>query len=867
MYVELRFGQGRDPSKPEKGKSLRAEELLAREKPLALRGVAGAGKTTWVRYTFGQLVRDERALPMMLVLRDVARHWQLPECAGEERSIDAALDDWIGSEMGSGWRSRLRPILKTDAGPRPILLVDGWDELGPLGGELRGKLLGFLREHPRVLAVVTSRPYGDQPPSHGDGFDLLDVQPLSEDDIALLTRRFFVRFGSGGKGDSEQRENGFFSALERSVEAQDLARTPLLLTMMLLVGHSQPLPEKRHLLYEKCIDALLLARPEQRIAEGALVGRHVWCPPGIEERRRWVAALAYGVQTRGYKERSRAPIIRSWDEMRSLLPQDCPAERCDGFLAWLVEIAGLLTDRTDATLAFAHLSFQEYLTACHLETTADGRRARQRAFEDRLDDYDWWETLRLLAAQIEGRNPEFPATILHDLLKSPSEGSVLAFIGTVLADGFGSVDIFSDWQKSWAEILSREWPGGADLCSAAWHAARRTERKIVFAESLAVYSLDQTWLGWLRIGSFGHGWAKLDALPSQPVARGLISALPGVQHHAKNIAVSRLIGGIVPLWPSPENILALLQLWPSQRRLIGLHLQSAVAAGAPSKALYNLTCAALQSRKKSHPLLCDQVRHLARNLSGYWGVGEMAFDWARDLVQNSAGQVSGNLVCDYADYASSDLAFYLAEDWDPSWARFWTLYLACGRPQGWACGDAFARALGIDGSASWFGDFARTEICSIGRFTGRSLLATEDESSLKTDVARLLSQACYLSLHPEDESQLSPPPAEIDPLWPALARHLARQSTAEDRALLIDLAQHPEKREPPLQWGLRFIVRGDLMLDDGSFLTLDELADEIGVERLPYLDEMEPELEVDWDAKEPENERDTDRVKAEAGAE
>ncbi len=63
----------------------------------------------------------------------------------------------------------------------------------------------------------------------------------------------------------------------------------------------------------------------------------------------------------------------------------------------------------------------------------------------------------------------------------------------------------------------------------------------------------------------------------------------------------------------------------------------------------------------------------------------------------------------------------------------------------------------------------------------------------------------------------------------------------EDRALLVDLARHPEKREPPLSWGLRFIVRGDVMDNDGEVLTLDELCGELGLPRLPYLEEMPDE--------------------------
>ncbi len=76
-------------------------------------------------------------------------------------------------------------------------------------------------------------------------------------------------------------------------------------------------------------------------------------------------------------------------------------------------------------------------------------------------------------------------------------------------------------------------------------------------------------------------------------------------------------------------------------------------------------------------------------------------------------------------------------------------------------------------------------------------------------------------------------------------------STREDKTLLETLARTGGEGYPePLCWGLQFIVRGDVLLDDGSVVTLDELADEAGVPRLPYLEEMEPELEVDWDADE-----------------
>lgn len=140
------------------------------------------------------------------------------------------------------------------------------------------------------------------------------------------------------------------------------------------------------------------------------------------------------------------------------------------------------------------------------------------------------------------------------------------------------------------------------------------------------------------------------------------------------------------------------------------------------------------------------------------------------------------------------------------------------------------------------------------RSAARSTLAFAEDLP-NNDSYLLLQSACRLSLHPENdpsefEAALITYGTTAEPLWPALARHLARRSTAEDRALLVDLAMHPEKREPPLSWGLQYIVRGDVVVDDPDFPETGRTyrLEEFGLGDLPYLEDMPPELEVDWEA-------------------
>lgn len=177
---------------------------------------------------------------------------------------------------------------------------------------------------------------------------------------------------------------------------------------------------------------------------------------------------------------------------------------------------------------------------------------------------------------------------------------------------------------------------------------------------------------------------------------------------------------------------------------------------------------------------------------------------------------------------SEDLARDLARDW----ARYY---------------DLDPRKPAVLDAATW-------EVFSLGRGAARARFAALEEFPNPT--VALLAQASRLSLHPESdpaefEEVLTAYHAagETEELWPALARHISRRATEKDRTLLEDLARHPEKREPPLSWGLKYIVRGDTLLESGEVIQLDDLSREHGLEPLPYLEKMPPELEVDWDAE------------------
>jgi TIR domain/NACHT domain len=797
MYLPLRLAKEYDIQRTSEGAPLSPAELLKRERPLMVRGAAGTGKTTWMRWTFRQLLDPKfEALPIMLVLRDIAVLWK-DRARQDERSLDDFLKTWVAQYL-PGRETLFAEYLVRSSSPRPVLLVDGWDEVGPLSDELREKLLGFLDRHPYAMAVVTGRPYGEGSPSQSEGFEVLDIQPLSDGEIGNFVERFFARCHGEDKVAAARNSESFKRALERAPEPQALARTPLLLTMMLLITRSRSLPAKRHLLYQACVENLLTALPDRKEDEGALMPHQQWRPPDSEERMQLVAGLAFRLQTgdeRSSGDRS-SPTVRSWEAMSTLL-QGVPEFRRDGFLAWLAGPAGLLTARANDTLAFTHLSFQDYLSAWYLYANVE--EGRIEAFLERLDTRDWWETLRLWAALLQRQNPVKLKPVLEALCTQSGAG--LALAGCLFADGLGTTAQFQGWLSRLGDEIWQQWPEWFRLCQQAWVASSQEERRSLFSGSLAAIASQGTWLSWLRCAE-----VKKDAslvvelpLPTGVLHRAVIQREVEANEPAL-VAASRLWSGGVALSPARPLELGLLQVWPSKRLVAGARLQLAASFGASRQDLRKLAAVFLKPHQTSY-LQTKRAREWIFDVATYLmrpSAGDAALDWANYLVRTSDRELA------------SDLAQNLAR----------------------ASGLSFE-------SSPWLGSFAIVDSLSCGRNGARAAVAA---GSFDEPEALLLSAACR-SIYGTSDNFLAEAldcyGSRVAPLWLALARHLVRRSSREDRLLLINSARYPEKMQEPLQWGLQFIVRGDVLLEDNSVVTLDTLAEEAGLPLLTLLDDAQ----------------------------
>ncbi|MBF0173906.1 MAG: metallophosphoesterase, partial [Magnetococcales bacterium] len=314
MYLPLRLGEKDDPDALDLGAVLSSGEVVNLTQPMIIRGQAGAGKTTWIRWTFHQLLQLNHTLPIKIELRSLASYWE--RVPREQSSVEGYLEDWMKNEyrMG-GWYDELMAFLEHPGSVRPVLLIDGWDELGDLGHDFRDKLRKFLNTHPSVRCVVTSRPYGAGRPTGGDGFAERVIQPLNKGEIQELVTKFFRH--AVDSPDTARNIDEFIAALERSEKAGEMARTALLLTLMLLISRTAPLPEKRVDLFEQCVKTMIGTIPDKRKEQGAKRRAEAWAPDDPHERIRVTADLAHAIQS---DDRIRVTVNLDWTIQRVDVP-------------------------------------------------------------------------------------------------------------------------------------------------------------------------------------------------------------------------------------------------------------------------------------------------------------------------------------------------------------------------------------------------------------------------------------------------------------------------------------------------------------------------------------------------------------------
>ena len=391
-------GQGRQGLNANVQKLARATDLPRQRRRLSdwlsdqmrqvLIGGPGLGKSTLLRYVTLDVLSESPTLTQASSLQDTylpvwvsfpfwtARIEESPHVLSILDIVQAWLHLWS--------EDRLWPLFEAALNDeRLLLMVDGLDEYrGEDSARSALAQLQVFAEQRNCRVLATARPAG---------YGRLGVQRTSwsATHLAEFTpaqqKEYAVRWFSqqrevlgeveehGEQGAAiESAASSFMAELLSSADLSELAKTPLLLGLLLyLKSSSIPLPNSRYRAFGRLIEHLISVHPIARRRASMVRAQDNDLTP--EDARIVFANLAFHLQahlTEGLIDRRVAEDVVSQflhDDVLGFGLSQIEARRQARTLLTLGEQAlGLLVERGPQELGFLHRSFQEYLAAEHI---------------------------------------------------------------------------------------------------------------------------------------------------------------------------------------------------------------------------------------------------------------------------------------------------------------------------------------------------------------------------------------------------------------------------------------------------------------------------------------------------------------------
>lgn len=445
-----------------KAEPLDFRKLLMGKRQVVVLGGPGMGKTTLLRYialalTGGpeamanrlgmEIAKDRVWFPLLFPISAYARALR--------KTPDCPVVDYLPLYFRGRSQGGLKPLFdyELERG-NCLVLLDGLDEIisTPERWGVVEHIRDFIVRYPKNRFIVTSRPASyDQTPLTED-FAVITIAPFAKDDIRTFVHRWFKVFHKYGFDRGTMSPDELLKAIFSNPGVFDLARTPLLLAIMILLYYYRGarFPHRRVDLYSQCIEALVETWNWARSRAGRPV-----LPEELQFDRRYVASILGPIALWMHGQEPGSTVshfelerrIASWMQELEGSSEIRALEQANTFIEVMSQQSGLLVkrgseaERGSEEYGFPHQTFEEFLAA---EYIAWQQNANDLVCE-RMSNPHWREVIRLTSGLLRGARLEGLLTaMLKTVENSPDEakGNQFILVGECLRDaGRGTVRV------------------------------------------------------------------------------------------------------------------------------------------------------------------------------------------------------------------------------------------------------------------------------------------------------------------------------------------------------------------------------------------------------------------------------------------
>jgi predicted NACHT family NTPase len=338
---------------PPDAKRINGLKLVVDKGNLFILGKPGAGKTTFLKYIAVKAAEQTiDKVPIFVSLK------QWSDSKLELLPFIAKRFDICNFPVAQPF---VEELLKAGGA---IVLFDGLDEVNQESGQRDQQvrwMKEFIEQYDRTQCLITCRVAASD----------YTFEPFTYVEIADFTEAQIKTFVGNWFRDDEETRDKFMTEFARGDNKglRDLARTPLLLTLLCLAfNETLTFPQRRVEIYQEALDALLKKWDSSRRIKRDEVYRKL----SLGHKENMLARIAAETFEKNQYFIPQAELERHITDFIKNVPPHDADDATDGevILKTIAVQHGIFVERAREIYSFSHLTFQEYFTAKYIVDNA-----------------------------------------------------------------------------------------------------------------------------------------------------------------------------------------------------------------------------------------------------------------------------------------------------------------------------------------------------------------------------------------------------------------------------------------------------------------------------------------------------------------